>query len=269
MYDLIYKHKISGAQFCDEKSLVSLETLKQTIPNATNNTFYMDALTDGFVVLDVEPKCPDNIKKELLNLPYIYGELSMSRKGYHLIFDLPSSIDNYPIAKKKIAMKEEHGYYEILLNHYITFTREMLPASNSKKSFEELFNNLASQQKEKTRMNIDIDDEQPENIPAKDTIMTILYNQTYKKTPDDFNDDMSKYEYGYISFLYEKLQCILALSNIKSKHDYTETEKAWLLYEAAKEMVPYREKHDESRNNLPWLMYLTQEVMAKNTTKKQ
>lgn len=268
MYGLIYMHKIFGAAFCDEKSLVSLKTLCETLPNATNNTFYMDALTDGFVVLDIEPKCPQNIKNKLLQLPYIYGELSLSGKGYHLIFPLPDCIENYPIAKKKVTMKEEHGYYEILLNHYVTFTRNIIPKSKGASDFEKIFKELASQQKEHTKNNIEIEEEEPDDIPLKDTILTIMYNQAYRKQPKDFDFDMSKYEYGYISFLYEKLLCVLALSNIKSVHEYSDTEKAWLLYNAAKEMLPYREKHDEMRTGLPWLMYLSQEVIAKNTRPK-
>ena len=273
MFSFIYEHKINGAAFCDEKSLVSLSTLKSVLPNAANNTFYMDALTDNFVVLDIEPSCPNDIKQELIKLPYIYGEISLSGKGYHLIFPLPECINEYPIAKNKIVFKEPHKYYEILLNHYVTFTRNMLPDSvidsTNEHEFEKLFRKMAEEQKNTVRTDFDIDEEEPDDIPQKDEILKILNNQKYKKTPESFFNDMSKYEYGHISFLYEKLLCILSLSDIKAAHDYTDTEKAWLLYEATKEALPYRDKHEESRNGLPWLMYLSQEGMAKNVTSKK
>lgn len=267
MFCFEYQHRICGALFTDENSLTSLSHLCELIPNAKNNTYYLDALTDKIVVLDIEPTCPDDIKQQLLNMPYVYGETSMSGKGYHLIFPLPKCIDDYPIAKTKVVMKEEHGYYEILLNHYVTFTRNMLPESIGTEDFIQLFKQLATQQKESHRNEVDIQDIQPDDIPNQEKILELLYNQTYKKTPEDFHNDMSKYEYGYIGFLHYKLQCILNVSFIKDSHNYTDNEKAWLLYTIAIDKIPYRAKHDETRDGLPWLLYLSQEIIAKNIKK--
>ena len=264
MFCLEYQNRICGALFTDENSLTSLPHLCELLPDAANHAYYMDALIDKFVMLDIEPKCPDNIKQKLLQLPYTYGEVSMSGKGYHLIFPLPDCIDYYPIVKTKVVLKEEHGWYEILLNHYVTFTRNMLPPATGHENFIELFKELASTQKESHREDVDIQNIQPEHIPNQDKIIELLINQTYKKTAKDFYDDMSKYEYGHIGFLNYKLNCILNVSAIKAAHEYSDNEKAWLLYQAAKEVIPYRPKHDETRDDLPWLLYLSQEIIAKN-----
>lgn len=271
----IYKkeQRISGAMYTDERSLVSLDELIELIPNTANCTFYLDCITDCFVILDIEPKCPDEIKQKLLNLPYIYGEISMSGKGYHLVFPLPDCFDKYPSAKKKKVMKEEHGYYEILLCHYCTFTRNQLDIKNNDnetdmKLFDNLFEEMAKTQKTTEAKKVDISTSKPE-IPSEDKILTYLCTQIYKKTLSDFSDDHSKYEYGYIVHLYRKLKMIQNLTIIQKdseNHKYTDNENTWLLYTAIQDMLQHRPKHDELREGVPWLLYLSKQVVAKVKT---
>lgn len=266
--DYMTFRRINGAQFTDENSLVDLSTLCKILPDATNNAFYMDALIDHFVILDVEPKCPSDIKNEMLKLPYIYGEYSMSGQGYHLVFPLPKTFYNYPIAIQKCALKEEHGWYEILLNHWITFTRNILPPATDTKSFEQIFEQMAKLQKETHRSDIDVMYLAPDTVPEQELILYTLINlRTYKKTRNDFHGDYSKYEYGHMGYLYYRLKKMLKTNVImKTKHKYTPNEKAWLLYTIAKEQIPYRTKHDEERDKLPWLLYLAREIIAKDDT---
>ena len=266
MFAYKYRQQITGALFTDNKSLVSLPELCELIPNARNNAYFMDSIVDKFVVLDIEPICPDAIKQRLLKTKYVYGEISMSGKGYHLIYPLPNCFSKYPIAQKKIVMKEEHGYYEILLQHYVTFTRNMLPDATGGEDFEKIFEELASTQKETIRKDIDVQELKPNNIPLEKDILITLNHLDYNKTPIDFYNDMSKYEYGFMGFLYYKLKKQLALQDYK-EHKYSDNEKAWLLYTVAKNKIPKRQKHDEYRNNLPWLLYLASEIIAKDENK--
>lgn len=282
MFEWIYRQNIRGAATTDANSLVNLHKLCETIPNATNNTFFMDSLQDNFVMLDIEKTCPDDIKQELLKLPYIYGETSLSGKGYHLVFPVPDYFFEYPIATKKLVMKEEHGYYEILLNHYVMFTRNMLPPAIGTADFEPIFRSLCEKQKDTHRDNVNINDMEPMPGPDYDKIVALLMRQDYKKSPSDFFDDMSKYEYGYIGFLHYKLNQILKVNTIaiekvyseehgkeiSKKYIYSDNEKAWILYNVAKERIQHRAKHDEMRDNLPWLLYLAREIIAKTETDK-
>ena len=268
MYLLKYRHVERYAQFHNELSLVTLPELHEIIPGPINCAYYLDALVDNYVVLDVEPKCPDDVKAELLSLPYIYGERSMSGKGYHLVFPLPSCIDEFPIAKTKSALKETHGWYEILLNHYVTFTLNPIDKASGSGDFEALFRDLCTEQKEVVRNDVDIDGTTPDEIPDQDKILSVLRSCRYRKTPGDFHDDISKYEYGHVGYLHYKLKCMLETAAIqRNGHEYTDNDKAWLLYTIAQEKIPYREKHDTYRDNLPWLLYLCREIIAKNIAK--
>ena len=263
--------EIRGAEFTDNRSLMTLTELCEFMPDATNHAFYLDALTDGFVVLDIEPKCPEQIKQKMLTLPYLYGEVSMSEKGLHLVFLLPDCIKEYPAAQKKVVFKEENGYYEILLNHYVTFTRRAIspyfniPDKSNENAFVDLFRHMASEQKEVHRDDVYVDGLEPKDIPMQDIILDILSHQHYKKSALDFSGDMSAYEYAHIGFLYYNLKMLLKLDVIQQgQHEYTVQERAWLLYYAAQDKIPYRAKHEEQRYGLPWLLYLCQEVIAKN-----
>lgn len=246
---------------------VDLHTLMKNIPNAKNNAYWLDAKTDGILVLDIEPKCPKVISDRLLQLPALYGEYSMSGKGYHLILPLPNTYED--VFGCKTAVKEEHGYYEFLCNHYVTFTRNVLPANlvpnmgtMSYDDYVNIWNEMAE--------NIKVDEKNivleimSEEVDTEwtDYIQTILQSSEcdYSKTPEDFEDDMSRFEYGCTSHYYHEL--IKILKSIKV--EYEKDELIWEIYRATAEILPYREKHDTARNGMPWLLYLSASIVERD-----
>lgn len=273
MYSFEHLHKIWGAMSPESPALYTLKEVCNLIPNAVNNCMYLDVLLDGYVVLDIEPSCPDDVRNSLMEMPYVYAETSMSGKGLHLVFPVPKDIfDKYPIAQAKTVMKEEHGWYEILLNHYITFTRNAVqPHANPNGTgcFRDLFESMCAVQQEVLKANIDLDELEPEDIPKYDTIMDLLLRQEYRKTPADFENDISKYEFGMMGFLRVKLENILNVQWIKSDHEYTDSEKAWMMFMAAREKLAHRAKHDTNRNGFPWLLWMAGDCIAKSVGQEQ
>lgn len=274
MRALIERGKVWGVAYNrGYNPLVDLETLKETIPNATNNAYYLEADTDKYVVLDIEPKCPDLIKRELLKLPYLYGETSMSGKGIHLVFALPENIwSAYPVIHNKLAIKEKHGYYEILLNHMVTFTRNCIGDVYDPKSvseFEKVFETLAAEAKETSELakEINVTEINTDDIPSYNRILSVLTAQTYKKKPSDFYDDMSKYEFGMASFYYHMLQKLLKGDHFKNV-EYTDEQCAVIVYSLLCKKLEYRAKHDTQRNNMPWLMYIATQLIGKTDINK-
>lgn len=251
--------RIVGATFKDGNCpLVDLYDVRNIIPNATNATYRLNQSLDDFVVLDIEPKCPPEIRDNLLTLPYIYGELSMSGKGFHLVFPKPQT--NYEeILMSKPAIQEERGYYEILLTHYVTFTGMILKPTEQCKfqditKFYELFDNLAKTKKLSINKEMDTS-----NIPKLDhiacgkTIVETLKRATYEKTYEDFHNH-SVYEFGVIGFYMHNLDLILSTTKY-SKLKYSDQEKLRIIYTIVSDVIPHREKHDELRNGMPMLMY--------------
>lgn len=281
MGTLMTEDRIAGASPYDSSATTTIETIDNffqrygKIPK--NHAYFLDVMLDNFVVLDIEPECPDDIKQKLLNTQYIYGEKSLSGKGYHLIFHTPPCFLDYPAAYAKPAIKDGNGWYEILLNHAVTFTHNMIPEADNThtESFNDIYEAIAKNEKESRSTNVKVVEMEKPDTQYADKILEYLLKaaKQYKKVPQDFmhdegknrgKPDIGKWEFAYISFMYWKLRSILKVQCIEQEHTYNEDEKAYFLYTIACQVIPYRQKHNEYRQNLPWLYFLAQEVIAKN-----
>lgn len=262
-------------KFAKEKCrpyLVTLPEVMRDVPDAANHAFWLDSTEDGIVVLDVEKTCPDDVKAELLKMPYIYGETSMSGKGLHLIFPLPHCLFDYNDAALKAVMKERHGWYEILLEHYVTFTRNMIQPADPNAdpdSFVRLFESMCRDQKPVSTETALVEPVQPADIPyGDDIIRNLLIGPSYRKTRSDFPSG-SEYETGCSGFYYNQLNRMIQTSPfLAMEHDYTDNEKAWLIYQVTKTVLPHRSKHDRNLGGLPWLLSLAQYVITNSKVRK-
>ena len=275
MHALIHNSKVWGCAFDrGYNPLVTLKTVCDAIPTAVNNTYYLDAIIDKIVVLDIEPGCPDFLKKRFMQMPFLYGEWSMSGRGLHLIFDFPEDIFlKYPDAQNKQVLKEKNGYYQILLNHMVTFTRNTIPypeQPDMESSFRNMFEILASQAvPSKTAGQVQEIEDCMENIPGAETIIETLSVQKYTKTLTDFPQkgsktgyDNSAYEFGMSAFYHRLLNSFLTQEPYCKRH-YTDEEKALIIYHCIENNIEHRAKHDELRCGMPWLLFVAANVTAK------
>lgn len=275
MYALINLEKVWGCAWDrGHHPLVDLQTVCDTLPTARNNAYLLDATEDGFVVLDVEGACPEFLKKEFLKLPYKYGEISMSGHGLHLVFDLPKDIlAKYPDAAAKASMQSKDKDYEILMaDHFVTFTRNVLPPSTGElsiKDFENIFESLCRIQRPSVKAeSVRVADIDTSSIPRFEEITDALRKQEYGKTLEDFayerraGYDNSAYEHYLSRFYYTRLKKMLREAQYADLN-YSDEDKALIIYTIASEKLPYRDKHDESRAGMPWLLFLVTRMIAK------
>lgn len=273
-----------GAGQPDELYLCTLHELVNRIPPLLDRqslcaknaplTYWCAATESSFCVLDIEKECPEDVRNELLRLPYLYGEYSSSGKGIHLVMSLPTYYMDYPIAMQKPALKEPHKWYEILLNHYSIFTGNLLNKPSNPDGdgdWDKVFHELAVTAKSSAYNGFDIDMSSLDAIPPaiKDAIINALikHGKTYKKTLADFNNDCSSYEFGFMGYLYHKLNFITNGTNNMRAVAFDNSAKALLMYTAAIEVLPYRSKHDDLRDGLPWLLFEAREAVAKSDEK--
>lgn len=287
LYSLFNRGEIRGAMFNNPLDTMSIDDMIRNFcekfPDAgmiANFAFYLDVMTDDFCVLDIEPSCPYATQKELLSLPYAYAETSMSGRGFHLIFPKPANFNDFPAATQKIVLKQNKGHYEILLNHWVTFTglplrRITNNATQDQSAFEALYADLASQVKASVEPTIEINKEnlnqELSDIPDADFLIETLTNEmnTPNISPSQYNNDMSRYEFAFIGIQCNQLNKLLKNSTIiKNNHAYTPEEKSLILYAIATEQLPYRDKHDTKRNGLPWLLYEATQIVALRETEK-
>lgn len=275
MRELMTSGRIWGAHEISEQCLVSLPDLTDALPSASNNAFYLRSQTDGVLVLDIEPKCPPEVARELLALPNLYEELSMSGNGYHLVMPMPANFWDYPIATGKLVLKETHGWYEILLDHWVTFTRKPIPEGRRvDKNFEpgaweQLYDSLAKNAVEAPTVDFNLDDTRPE-IPRREQILDLMTRVAVTKGIDDYHGDASRYEFGTLAVLFNRLKTILiAIREAEPDFDYNESAIAWLLFEAATQILPPRDKHMETRNGMPLLLNTAVALVARRLGDQQ
>ncbi|WP_394941146.1 hypothetical protein [Psychromicrobium sp. YIM B11713] len=258
---------LRGAWAIDERCLLTLPELSTRLPAAANCAFYLRAATNGLFVIDIEKTCPQEIVQQLLALPEIlYTEESMSGLGYHLVAPLPANFNAFPIGVGKRKLQEEHGWYEILIDHWCTFTRHPVATNVLKHArstavvepefatVADLYASVAEKAKASAeaaavRTSVEI----PE-IPHAGTIVAKarLRAQSRLKTLDDFHGDYSRWEFSVLGTLYREM--LPPLIQFSGQIGYSQNDRAWLLYQAAVEELPHRPKHNERRNSRPFLL---------------
>lgn len=230
--------------------------------------YSLDCKRDNIVILDIESKCPENIKQKFFSqLPFCYADVSMSGKGMHMMFPCPE-LDE--ITEKKIVMKEEHGYYEILLNHYCSFTLNTIYTEKGRwknqNEFLNIWNELKSKQKICTIQAIDFDKNFKIDKKRIEPVVTaVASNMKVRilKTPSDYENDYSRYEYAMTCVVKNALEILLGMPLFASLN-ITFEEKLYIIYLTVKDIVPYRPKHDEIRDDMPWLIYLAYRVYVQS-----
>lgn len=265
---------IIGASFADgNQPLVTLPELIETIPDATNAAYNLKQALDKFFIVDIEPECPADVRDELLRLPYTYGELSMSGRGFHLVFERPDPI---PVKRPELfsvkpAVKHPGGWFEFLFNHYVTFTGNAVVHTDPSAEIGierlwEVFDEISENTKILTTAELTGEIPDLEEIELGEFIVDLLSDNSnpYRKTVDDFNGDTSKYEFGIAGFYNKRLNSLLSTTAYED-HDYTPEERTRLLYEIITRMTPYREKHETVRDGLPWLLYTAKRVVTSVT----
>lgn len=262
--------KIVGCTMPDEPDTPSLTTLSEIqgeMPLVNHHTFRLHNPEDGVICLDVEKTCPDELKRQFLNLPYVYGEVSLSGKGYHLFLPYPTDLmREFPAAQTKIQIKGPDNHYEFLINrHFVTFTRRMLKPSPGTTDPDAIMRPLWAAQTVSTRQrsldpDVDLDD-----VPQAEYILRMLSVKTFKKTVADYDRDESRYDLALARFTYN---CFIDLvSNWTFKNYgylYTDDDAVAIVSRRLHELRPERNDKKGDRNGMPWLAYQTSYMLSSN-----
>ncbi|WP_219152267.1 hypothetical protein [Amycolatopsis sp. TNS106] len=282
--ELIDHGRVRGAWNIGPVCLTDLDELTEALPGASNAAFYIQVHTDGLLVIDIEPGCPPEIAENLCRMPGIlYAEQSMSGAGFHLIVPAPENLHDFPVAADKRALRHEQGWYELLLDHWVTFTRSPIPDAVEDDAaatirprlgatVEEVYADLAVHARESasvTSATVSTGSSMPV-IPHAETIVeqTVLGARGRLRRPDDFHNDLSRWEFSVLGTLYHWMQVPLRTLGTLGNH-YTPGDRAWLLYRAALEVLPARPKHTQLRNQRPFLLERAAALVAEREAAAQ
>lgn len=282
--------RLRGAFATDETCLMPLEDLIRALPLAANHAFFLRARTDGLLMVDIEPDCPPGIAADLIALPEIvYSEMSMSRRGFHLLAPLPPNFWDHPVAAAKKVLREEHGWYELLLEHWVTFTRQPIPASPANGAdravrigpasaepaeaqqgavspqptftslagvYDELAQKTVATLASARDLEVSVAQGAAEalDIPGAQLIVVTATAHLRLKDPRDFAEDTSRWEFSVLAALYRRLVPEIEKTAQARGLAYSDSDHAWLLFLAATKVLPPRAKHTERRNQRPFLL---------------
>ena len=234
---------------------------------------------DGdYALLDIEAICPKEIRQMLLDAfkdDMIYIEKSMSGNGIHAV--IPRKYSGTCKCKK---------YAEILVNHHCTFTCKSMDfdtaynidiETNQETSEEDeeliqgmtnVYDLFKAPQVSTYKGGANFDEYKAERRFLNGShadLYNIMYNFEYKKSLADFDNDYSRYEYGYASSLNQLILRTAPNMIDENAHFYnmhiSKKSAAILISMILKQKLPPRLKHDEYRNGLPWLLYIADKIV--------
>lgn len=238
----------------EQETLTDLTHILKSVPNLA---FLLDVKKTGFVILDIEPKCPDDLKEKLLRSNWIYAEKSMSGKGLHLLFRAPANLNNFENARNKTVIRKKNGDYEILMCHWVTFTGQRVERPKElETSIEEIYADLASTTREKQIPVQNTDILIPfDKIPrAKEVIEDVIRTSRFKKTLEDFDNDESVFEFSNMLCYYKQCRFMMLTAKKYMVEQYGEDDVLSVAYYTILRVLPKRDKHRTLRNGIPYLL---------------
>lgn len=284
---------------------VTLDTLTTNLPEATNATFFANAANDGVLIIDVEKTCPPYIAEQLLQLPgCYYMEVSKSGKGFHLIMPMPTD----PDIKRKIhastlaALRAPAGVFEVLLYHWVTFTRRIvtddhidtLHRNSRQKAANDQLADVEATDAERQALCNDIDYRSVDGLidslfahRQSSPASTLNYEQAIDTQALEQARALPKYELLYNSLV--NAECSYTLDDYVGDHSrfefamlgwlhhtftnlafaqgviahYDHMAQAIIVYDALTHRIDHRIKHDEFRDGMPLLLYGALRIVEK------
>ena len=276
---------------------VTLDVLTAHLPEATNAAFFADASHDGVLIIDIEKTCPPYIAEQLLNLPgCYYMEVSKSGRGFHIIVPMPSD----PATKQRLhattlaALRAPAGVFEVLTYHWVTFTRNIVTASDMdllrqhsrQKAANDQVADVAATDDQRRALLGDID------YSSVDALINSLfdYRQTQPADTLGYNEAIDTEAIDTARALphYDGLcntlvgaECSYTLDDYAGDNSrfefamlgwlhtvftslafaqgviakYDAMAQAVIIYDALRRRIEHRPKHDELRDGMPLLLY--------------
>ncbi|MGB3673966.1 MAG: hypothetical protein WA988_05975 [Candidatus Nanopelagicales bacterium] len=290
-------NEVHGARIADAATqLLTLDELTLALPQASNVATHIDWRSSGMMILDIEADCPPEVTDQLLRLvtgnaessesTAVYSEVSGSGRGYHLLLPAPTNLAHFPRAADASKLQHPQRWYEVLLYHWITFSRRQIPPQRlasaaaepkgDRLTWESVFAQLvqiapgggatgdkgsglfdqtlalAYEDVELTSLEIEV----------ATAVIEQLDSQTGKDLIDDFHGDTSRWEMSQLlpiaALSQSKLHVRQSINRITGSATQTpEQDQQQLLrvvHHVARHTLPARTKHHERRAGVSYLL---------------
>ena len=202
----------------------------------------------------------------------------MSGKGWHILFPVRPDMLTDPIIGPRAVMRHPRGWYEVLFQHWVTFTRNPgtppthgAHTSNvpemTTRSVDDIVYALCDYMRETSQPVRDITDTDDVDFSIltdsdKFIVKSIIDNidDIHDKDPDYFHHDMSRWEFSRINTVITKVNTDVELflaypEYAGEKYTINEDRFIAMVYKIIIETIPERSKHRTNRNGLPFLLH--------------
>lgn len=286
----------------DAENLNRLSELNLPELNTFKRAYRMSALDNLVVVLDIEPDTSPQLLEQFSKMPAHFAEWS-TNNGLHLFYkvDLAKLSDAgralLGLTVQKIDVQpdgpESYRKFELIMNdHWITFTgktnlSQIVPLDVPVPDavyliIEEIAKTAAEKQLELEAISIDANSRSETSETIANWILdSSKMIEIEQLTPENFQNDMSRYEFnvvyriaGYLQNRIDNASPMLAfrLGGINLTQ-LSDQDAVQAIYQVATETLPYRDKHATFRDRMPWLMYQSvqayQRIKASNNLKSE
>lgn len=248
-----------GARFRDRRSLAALDTVLSAAPSDATNVAYALDGSDGFVVLDIEAKCPPDMRDSLLRMALplaVWSEHSMSGTGIHVVLPPPEGTSTSPTAVAPVL--NPGGDWEILVHsHFVTFTMDgpvAPPPAGDSPSWADTWNGVMRGPHSSRTFGADTADiPMPAGHEVRASALAALVTP---RPVQDFGGDMSRWEMSILDAL------ALRLPSVGPFDGWDDGALVSLVAEAAAYIIPHRAKHDTMRCGLPFLVWRASQAIG-------
>lgn len=275
-------HLMQDYTDADESKLNSLYELDLPELTTFKRAYRMNALQNLVVVLDVEPDSSPEVIDKFSKLPAHYAEWS-TNNGLHLFYKLDLTAISpeirallaYTVKKIDTVEHSLRCKFELILNdHWITFTGKTNPSqivpvenpipSEIYKILESIAKETLVHQLQLQEIAIDAETTSEESDRVAEWLLgSSKTSEVMQLTPDQFQNDMSKYEFnciiriaGYLRYQMDHITPMQAFRlNGINLAQLSDQDAVKAVYLVAKEILPYRDKHSTNRDKMPWLLY--------------
>lgn len=267
--------ELRGASTYVPDDMLTLDQLVNIWPDAANNALFLRD-HGRYAILDIEPTATQACRDIMLATPWVYGEISMSGHGLHLVIPYPEELlIRYPNARKSTS-KHSSGTYEMHLQHWITFTRRAIeqPDTWGTISLEEALTPLLSQQRapivtptSSSRLAIvertgkmPMPNDCLEGLPPW-WLVAICGDKEHQPRynignhqPHGCGDDKSKWDFKFALFIAHRLiDCVREIGEEMPTFEEATDIVYRTLYWAIVHQTKWREKYDAKRGGITYL----------------
>lgn len=248
--------------------LLTFELLKQVrnVPDTWLPAFRLDAMTNGWAMVDVEPggMTPDN---PYLTIDFAYAEASR-HDGFHGLIKLDPT---YPFMSKTVVKLHQIDTETLLNNHFVTLTGKTpsplyQPVPTDKDLISQGLQHAAS-----ATVNVDTENLTDASLadmslplsPEADALFVKLHISQMTRPK---GVDTSEWEFMSLVKKYNGLY----KTHYQDMQNLSEEDKVAVLYRAAQLALPHRKKHQRMFNDshhgdrVNYLFYIVRKIVETN-----